>query len=347
MGLDYRLSARHYPKYSYYDGIDQTLLLGITQQFTRHVAFSVRTSAGLLTQNFNLPTLPQTVPFDPATTYVPTNDFFDNRTLYFSTQADLTIQKSLRLSYSAGVEGFMTRRRSTALYGVTGSGARGDIQYRLSRRSTIGVGYNYMHYSFNHIFSSTDLHLLVASYAIRLTRSLEFSATAGAIRYETVFIQTVPVDPAIAILIGRTSTNEVSYSKAWLASGSGRLSYTMKRGVLFANGGRSVTPGNGLFLTSTATTAAVGYTYTALRKWSANAVASYNRSESLGNFVGQYGGYTFSVNLSRQLARYTHGVLSFNARKYDSPDFRNYNQWSYGVRAGLGFTPGDIPMRLW
>jgi hypothetical protein len=43
----------------------------------------------------------------------------------------------------------------------------------------------------------------------------------------------------------------------------------------------------------------------------------------------------------------THGVLSFNARKYDSPDFKNYNKWTYGVSLGLSFSPGDIPVRLW
>ena len=43
----------------------------------------------------------------------------------------------------------------------------------------------------------------------------------------------------------------------------------------------------------------------------------------------------------------THGVLSFNARKYDSPDFKNYNKWAYGVSLGLSFAPGDIPIRFW
>jgi hypothetical protein len=33
--------------------------------------------------------------------------------------------------------------------------------------------------------------------------------------------------------------------------------------------------------------------------------------------------------------------------KYDSDDFRNYNKWAYGIHLGIGFTPGDIPLRLW
>jgi hypothetical protein len=230
---------------------------------------------------------------------------------------------------------------------VKGGGARGDVQYRLSRRSTIGVGYSYTHYSFAHVFSSTDLHNLVGSYAIQLTRSLEFSATGGAIRFENKFIQTVPVDPAVAALIGTTSTRQISYTKDTIMSGSARFSYRMKRGVAYVAAGRSVTPGNGLFLTSTSTTVNGGYAYTALKKWSFNTNASYNRSESMGNFVGGYGGYYASLAVSRQIVRFTHGVFSMDARKYESPDFTNYNKWSYAARLGVSFSPGDIPLRLW
>ena len=101
--------------------------------------FSFNNSAGLYGSNRTAPSLPQTVEFDPTTTYVPTNDFFDNRTINLSSQANLTMQRSTRLSLNFGGDGFLTRRRSTALYGVTGIGAHGDIQYRVSRRSTVGV----------------------------------------------------------------------------------------------------------------------------------------------------------------------------------------------------------------
>ena len=347
VGLDYAGSIRHYPGHSFYDGFDHRLLLSVTHQFTRHVMFTLGVTAGITSQGLGSQPLQQTVAFDPALTYVPTNDFFDNRTSYLSSQGNLQVQKSTRLSYSIGGDAFATRRRSDALYGVVGGGARGDVQYRVSRRSTLGVGYNYVHYSFSHIFSATDLHTFVGSYAIRLSRGAEFTGMAGATRYETKFIQTVPVDPAIAALIGISSLNQISYSKNWIPSGTGRLSYTMKRGVVFISGGRAVTPGNGLFLTSTTTSATAGYAYTALKRWSASANAGYNRSTSIGNITGDYGSYNVSVNISRQLVRYTHGVLSFQARKYQSPDFNAYNTWAYGARLGLGFAPGEVPLRLW
>ena len=40
-------------------------------------------------------------------------------------------------------------------------------------------------------------------------------------------------------------------------------------------------------------------------------------------------------------------VVGFNARKYESPDFKNYNKWAYNASLGLTFATGDIPIRFW
>jgi hypothetical protein len=63
--------------------------------------------------------------------------------------------------------------------------------------------------------------------------------------------------------------------------------------------------------------------------------------------IGTYGSYAADLSISRQVAPYTHGLLSVGARRYDSPSFQNYNKWSYVARFALAFTPGDVPLRLW
>jgi hypothetical protein len=347
LGLDYRASIRHNPSVAYYDGTDQSLALGLTDRLSRHTTFSLRETAGIYTHNFNLPALNQAVPFDPAAAFIPRNDFFDNRTMYVSTQADFTVQRSARLSLNFGGDDFLQRRRSSALYGVTGAGARADLQYRLTRRSTIGAGYTYTHYSFSGIFSSTDLHGLVGTYALRVSRNFEFSGYGGVMRAETKFVQNVPLDPAVAAIIGVAVASEVAYRIDYVPNLAGRLSYTVQHGIFYVSGGHTITPGNGLFLTSSSTNAGVGYSYTGLKRWSISASAGYNRSNSIGNVTGVYGGYQGSLNASRSLFRFTHGVISANFNKYTSGVFTNYNRWTYSIRVGLGFTPGDIPLRLW
>lgn len=347
IGLDYSGSFSHYAK-SFYDGINsQSLQLSIAHQLSRHAVVTLNNSAVLYGSNRATPTLPQTIEFDPSTTYLPTNDFFDNRTISVSTQASISIQKSTRLSYRFGGDGFLTRRRSTALFGATGYGAHGDIMYRASRRSTIGVMYSYMHYAFTGLPGGTDTHSVVGSYSRSLSPSMQMSASGGISKYENVFVQLVPIDPAIAAVIGISSALRVSYQSAIMPDLAFRLSKVVPRGTVFVYASNSLNPGNGLFLTSTSTNAGVGYNYTGLRRWAISAGANYNRSNSVGNVLGTYGSYSATLSASRQVAPMTHGVFSFNVRRYDSGDFKNYNKWSYGVNLGLSFSPGDIPVRLW
>lgn len=347
VGLDYRGAYRHYNRQTFYDGTDQSLMLGITQQLSRHVSLGLRESAGLFSRDYGLYGLPQTVPFDPSSSYIPTTDFFDNRTIYVSTQADLVYQKTARLSFDFGGDGFLARRRSTALYGVTGAAARGDMQYRLSRRTTIGAAYMYTHFDYTRVFSGTDLHAFVGSYSVRLSRDLEFTGYAGVMRSETKFIQTIPLDPVVAALLGVSQGNIIVHSVDYMPTFSGRLSNTFRRGVLYGSATRTVTPGNGLFLTSKVYSFALGYSYTGLRRWSFTSQADAALAQSVGNVTGAYRDYGATFTASRQITGAIHALTTFTARRYQSPDFSGYNRPIYSVRVGFGFSPGDVPLRIW
>ena len=347
VGLDYRGTFRDYSQQTFYSGTDQSLLLGVTHQISKHINLALRESAGLFSRDVSLLGLPQTVPFDPSTSYIPTTDFFDNRTIYGSTQADLTIQKSSRLSFNFGGDGFLARRRSTALYGTTGGAARGDVEYRMSRRTTIGGGYTYTHFDFTHVFSGTDVHTAVGTYAVRITEKTEFTAYAGAQRAETKFIQTVPVDPVVAALIGAAAENVVIHNIGWSPTANARLSRTVQNGVFYLAAGRTVTPGNGLFLTSRMTSVMAGYAYTGLRRWSFNSEVTAGLGKSIGNVIGDYNTYAGTITVSRRISGAWSTVSSFSARRYESPDFANYNRTVYTARVGVGFSPGDVPLRVW
>lgn len=347
IGLDYRGSIRRYLHATSYDSTDQSLMLGIVHQVSRHVSLTLNESAGLFSRNFGIPGLAQTVPFDPSTTYAPTTDFFDNRTEYLSTQASLVVQKTARLSFSFGGDGFEVRRRSSALYGVIGGTAHADLQYRVTRRTTVGVNYVFSHYAYVGVLSGTDMHGVNGVYSVRVSRWLEFSGSAGMFRAETRFIQNVPIDPAIAALIGTPEGTVVLDRIDHVWGGTGRLSRTFPKGVAYISGGRGITPGNGLFLTSITNTAMAGYNYTGLRRWSLGVSVAYNHSDSIGNVIGSYGGTSGTLSASRQIVHNVHAVLSFSARQYSSATFSLYNRLIYDVRLGVGYSPGDIPLRIW
>ena len=347
LGLNYGGSIAHYYRQTGFDGIDQSFLLGLTHQLTRHWQFSWNNNIGTFSRDHGTPTLTATVPFDPSTTYVPTTDFFDNRTTYLSSQADVVYQKSARLSFDFGGDYFTTGRRSQALHGVTGEGARGDVQYRVSRRSTIGAQYNYQHFVFSKIFGSTDLHGVGMSYALQLTRLVEFSALFGIYRVENSFIEEVPLDPVIASLLGISSATRVSHTINYTPNISGRISRAFSKGVAFAAGGRSVTPGNGLFLTSISSNVMAGYSYTGMRRWSLNVAYDYSRSQALGTIQGGYTTMSGSASASRQLGRMVHLVFDYSMRKYGSPTYVQYNRLIHSASVGLAFAPGEVPLRVW
>ena len=345
--LDYRGAFRQYTKQTYYDGTDQLLRLAITHKFSRHMQLNLRENGGYFTRDFGILGLPVYVPADPVSSYVPQTNFYDNRTFYAATSADFTIQKTARLSFNFGGDGFLTRRPSTALYGVTGAAARADVQYRLSRNMTVGAAYLFTEYHFTGVFGGTGIHSTVGSFSSRISRTMELSAYAGLMRVDNQFISSVPLDPVVAALLGETEGNVIKRDISYLPTFDGRLSKSLRQAMVYVGGSRTVTPGNGLFLTSKASAVFAGYTYTGLRRWSFNTTATATRSQSIGNMVGNYNNYGGVLSASRQVSRAVHAIFSFGVQQYSSGDVSNYNRVIYDARVGIGFAPGDVPVRFW
>jgi hypothetical protein len=164
---------------------------------------------------------------------------------------------------------------------------------------------------------------------------------------ESKFIRTIAVDPVIAAILGVANSAQIVHMLNYQPSISARLSRTMRNGVVYAGGGRQITPGNGLFQTSFSTTFMAGYGYTGLRRWSITGSVAYNSSRAVGTIQGQYGSETATAGISRQIFQSFHFVASYSLRRYDSNDFAGYHRLVQQARIGIGFTPSDIPLRIW
>ena len=131
LGLNYSGSFRDFSQ-STSSGLSQGLSFDLSHMFSPHTALSVRESAGMFS-NF-LPgtvSLNSSVPLDPSQSYLPATNFYNNRTIFSSTQANLVVQESAGLSFSLGGGYFINQQQSSALYGAQGETATGDVQYRL------------------------------------------------------------------------------------------------------------------------------------------------------------------------------------------------------------------------
>jgi hypothetical protein len=260
---------------------------------------------------------------------------------------NLKIQKTSRLSFNLAGDYFITRFRAAGLAGTNGLTASGNVQYRLSRRSTIGADYTFGRFVAQHQFGDAVFHSISGTFARALSAKTEFSGSFGAAHLEQTSLTSVPIDPAIAALLGIGTATEISHFVTWVGSGGARLSRGFRQGVAYIGISRGVTPGNGLFTTSISTDATTGYTYTGLRRWSFGVRGQYSRARSVGNIQGNYNTLAGGFSASRSLGHYAHLVFGYDIRQYDSPNFNNYNRVVQSAHFGIGFAPGDVPLRIW
>ena len=84
-----------------------------------------------------------------------------------------------------------------------------------------------------------------------------------------------------------------------------------------------------------------------LRNWSFGAAARYDKAASQGTVLGDYSDVGESLLLSRLLGRQVSFILTYSARQYTSSAFPNYNRTIHEGRMGFGYSPGEIPLRIW
>ena len=92
-----------------------------------------------------------------------------------------------------------------ALLGVTGQQARGDVNYRLTRKTTIGTYYSFSHYLYPHGFGNSDTNTAGLIYSYAFSRTMQIRLRGGLSRVESLGLQSVEINPVIAALLGQSS----------------------------------------------------------------------------------------------------------------------------------------------
>jgi hypothetical protein len=343
LALNYKGDLRHYSQQSYYDGSDHFLSLILTHKPSKRVEFTLRTMAGIYSQNYFLSGAVN--PLETGYLQIPQNDIYDNTVVFLSTAGDLVYRKNARLSFSFGGEGDLIRRRSTALYGLTSEIARVDTEYRVTRHSTIGVDYRFSHFDYTRGYGSTDLHSVGLDYSTQLTRGLQFSARIGGARVQTFALTTVPIDPAVAALLGISFGIETAHSINYVPDVSARLMDTFSRSRLTVGYSDGVSAGNGVYLTSRMESAGASYNYTGIHHWDLGISGSYNKLSTIVQTLGTYSTYGGGLGITRDLGKGLHAVLRGDEVHYDIGGA--FQRFSSRVMLGLNYSPGDVPLALW
>jgi hypothetical protein len=335
--LNYRGDFRRYSQDTIYNGTDQYLDLRIKQRVTRRLTVSVKEKAGTFANNFGgglgfaSPNLQST----------PSQELASNRVNYFDTEGVASYQLSRRLAVVGSASGFLVERQSATLFGESGYLARGDVIYRLTRRTTIGAEYDFNHIALSNYLGTADVQTVAVNYAIRLSRTWEIATRIGTSRAETQGVTAVNIDPAVAAIIGRSSGFETVYEVRRVPVLSGRVVKNMGRATIQVEYVRGITPGNGLGVASQTTGFNARYAFSGIGRWNFEATVGSTRMEYLVQSTTNYQGYSGGVSISRQVERNCRVVARFDVRQYDVTLLTTPDRTFYRATIGVAFSPGD------
>jgi hypothetical protein len=339
LSVEYQAAYRRYATASLLNGLDQFFQLAYTRLLQRHLILDLRNTFGTTTLANGAFT------YLPISTLdllgLPTNELFDNRTNYLESRVDLTWQKTERLSFGLGGDGFVVRRQSLLLAGLNGYSARANVAYRLTSRQTISASYNNTYFDYQRAFGNSRLQIPALGYSANLARHWDLSTQAGVARVGTLGLTQVALDPAIAALIGESFATVTFSRVSYLPVAEARLVRRFKTSSLTFDYTMGVTPGNGYYLTSRQTSAAIGYSYIVSKTWEVRGNTAFNELSALGQALGKYTNAQAGVEVFYNLTRAAHLDVRYDYRHYSTENVILQND-ANRVSLGLAFSLGDF-----
>jgi hypothetical protein len=347
LGLNYQGGYRNYANQSAFNGTDQTLSLMVGRQPSSRSYFQLGASIGTTNRAFGIPLLGGVIDPSFSAFALPTNEIFDNRLYYGNASISQSWQRTARLSFSINGNAFVTRRTGNVLFGLNGLGSGADVAYRLSRRQTIGVGYNFFFFNFTRNFGNTYGHGAALLYSAQIGRQSQFNARIGTTRAEILGLRTQQVDPVIAALIGVTQVQEVFNNVTYLPNILLNFSSALSRKLRYdVSVGTMAMPGNGVINTSRNNNASFGLSYTAFRDWSIGGTVGYNRMSSISGDAQIFESLQSAVSTSRRIGSELFGTVTAGQRKFLQSSTNILNRNTYFVTVGLYWSPGFSPLAI-
>ncbi len=320
-------------------GLNNTLNLDYTHVISRRLAFHLVESLQSLSQNYSLENTGLEPGSSVANINLATSPFvqiLDNTVRQSNSTVSMSYQKSTRLSYEVSGSYFLIARTGAGLAGTTGYQGMADVNYRWTRKATVGAYYSFTGYRFSHNIAQSDSNGAGLIYSYALDRRTQLRTRGGVARISTRSYETIALPPELAAILGQGSTVINAYTLRLISDVSAELVRDFGRehtaSLSFAKG---ESPGNGVQLTSSQETITGGYSMRLGKRISANFSASYYSLESLAQSgLGFYKGETAGFGLSREIRRGVISTFRVDYRRYDisnSPLLQRDLRFTFGV----------------
>ena len=350
--LRYTGGSNKYGAGTGYNGTNQSLNLVLTHVVSRHIqmnlvsAGSIQSASAGLVNNL---TNPETSIANVNLAATPVIQLLDQNIRQWMNQVSVTWQKSARLSFNGGGGVFFVDRSGTGLQAIgnTGYQAQGDVNYRFTRRTTVGVYYSYTSYQYSHQISLADFHTLGGIYSYAFNRLTQLRLRAGESWLENQGQQLVPLNPLVASLTGQAVGVVESYSRHTTADVSADLARDFGRNrtghVSYVRG---VAPGNGLLQTSTQETFLGSFSTRLFRDYTltfaGGKVSTSAVVATAGRYSSEYAGVTITHSYRHGLA----GTLGFDYRKVSLTNQPMLHS-QYRITSTISWNPGENWLKSW
>ena len=219
----------------------------------------------------------------------------------------------------------------------------GAIQHRVTKRTTLGVNYQHVHYDYPKAFGESDINAFSGSFATQFGPSWILSLGAGAYVAEVQGLQRVSVDPEITALLGVSSTVQTFYRKSIFPQWSASVTRRFRRARLSFGYSSGPSAGNGIYLTSRQDAGNASFSYTAARKWSFSAGGEYSRLQGIGQSLQPYSQISGGAGLTYSVNRFFQLIARYDQRHQEITN-GVFQQDSHRASAGISFSPSDIPL---
>jgi hypothetical protein len=349
--LDYHGDMNRYGSNSNYNGTNQSLNFSLRHLISRSVSLTYTSAGSILSRNSTLIS-PLETPGSVASLNLaatPTSQIVDEGTRQWLNQVGVAWQKSSRLSFNAGGGLFLVDRTGVNSIGNSGIQAQGEVNYRLTRKTTVGSYYSFTGYTYSHQLNVANFHTVGGIYSYSLNRGTEIRVRAGVSAIESQGQQEIAISPEIAVLSGRSSGVVEFYNKNLISDISAQFIKDLGRrrtvNVAYARG---ISPGNGQMLTSTQDSITGRYSMRLFRDYildlSAGRLSLTSASGTVtSSAAGKYDSVAYGAGVSRAYSRGMNGFLRF--------DYRTFNVLNQpGVSGQMRITTGitwNPPVESW
>jgi hypothetical protein len=337
IGFSYNGNYTQYAQGGTLSGSNNSVALDYGHYFSRRLSVNFGLTGAALSQNYAL----NNPEVGPGTTVANVNlgtspniQITDNGVKQASLQGDFVWQQTMRLSFDGGGSYFAVERNTPGLLGMTGRQAHIDVNYRLTRNTTVGSYYSVSEYIYPHGFGTSNINTFGGIFSYAFSRTLQLRLRGGVSSIDSLGFQAIPVAPDLALLLGQgsgiidvASQTKTSDLSAQIVKDFGRMRTV---NVAFAHG---VAPGNGFYQTSTQESISAAFSEQFFRRYNLRVGLNYNTLSSITAALGTYKADDATITLARSFSRGLTATVGVDFRHYDITEFT-------GLRNELRITSG-------